>query len=75
MRCSPAAVGMFVLMLGTGCPHAFGKGFGTIDRAAYRDMIEGFARSGCDPVDIEEQCGYDHYQACLEDCRTAGRLK
>jgi hypothetical protein len=74
MRHAPAAVGMFVLMLGTGCPHAFGKGFGTIDQAAYRDMIESFARNGCERLEVKEECG-DEFDECMEDCKKAGRGK
>lgn len=67
-----AVAWMLVVMLGAGCPHAFGKG-GTIDRAVLKDIIDNLRRDGCDTDDILEACGEDGYEQCEAECKKAGR--
>ncbi|MCY1081669.1 hypothetical protein [Archangium lansingense] len=51
-----------LLALGTGCPHAWGRG-GTIDEALAKDMREYLSNQNCTLEDEEwqEQCGEDFW--------------
>jgi phytoene/squalene synthetase len=33
-----------------------------------RDELKRLARAGCQPADIEELCGDDRFEDCMEDC-------
>jgi hypothetical protein len=68
--CSVA--GMWLLLLTTGCPHAFGRG-GTIEQAALKDTIERPRKNSCHPDDVLESCGEDGYERCMEACEEARR--
>jgi hypothetical protein len=66
-----------VLVLETGCPHAWGRG-GTIDEALAKDMREYLSNQNCTLEDEEwqEQCGEDFWRrpdieqrACPLDCQ------
>lgn len=66
-----------LLVLETGCPHAWGRG-GTIDEALAKDMRESLSNRGCKLEDEEwwEQCGEDFWsrpgieqRACPRECR------
>ncbi|WNG44152.1 hypothetical protein F0U60_08570 [Archangium minus] len=51
-----------LLVLETGCPHAWGRG-GTIDKALAKDMREYLSNRNCTLEDEEwwEQCGEDFW--------------
>jgi hypothetical protein len=61
-----AATWMLVVVLGTGCP--VGGEAGVLHEALLRDEMNRLARGGCQSMDIEELCGPDRFEACMEDC-------
>jgi hypothetical protein len=67
-----ATAWMLVLLVGTGCPHAFGKG-GTLDRAALKDVVQQLRAGDCAEDEALEQCGPEQLQLCLDECRKLGR--
>ena len=67
-----SVVGTWLLLLTTGCPHAFGRG-GTIDQAALRDTIERLRKDSCHPDDVLEACGGEGYEKCMDACEEARR--
>lgn len=42
---------------------------GVLHQALLRDEIKRLAGDGCQPADIEELCGGDGFEECMEDCK------
>ncbi|ATB27457.1 hypothetical protein MEBOL_000899 [Melittangium boletus DSM 14713] len=66
------AAWMLVLLVGSGCPHAFGKG-GTIDQAWLKDFSANASARGCPKEELQEECGEQGFDGCMKDCQA--RLK
>ncbi|OJT19511.1 hypothetical protein BO221_34600 [Archangium sp. Cb G35] len=61
---------LWVLVGGTACPHAFGKG-GTIDRAVLKDMEESVRRPkprDCGPATLQAICLPEKLAECERQC-------
>ncbi|MFY0524745.1 hypothetical protein ACN28I_16820 [Archangium gephyra] len=58
--------GMLVLMIGTACP--VGGEAGILRQAMLKDLANEMAQDGCQPADLQERCGDQYYDACLETC-------
>ena len=67
MKRALIAAWTLVLLGGTGCPHAFGRG-GTIDRAIHKDVIASLRKADCTPQKVREACGDELYDLCMEEC-------
>jgi hypothetical protein len=62
-----------MLLVGTACPHAFGKG-GTIDRAVLKDMEESarpLKLKDCEPETLRALCHPKKLAECERQCREA----
>jgi hypothetical protein len=68
-----AATWMLVLVLETGCP--VGSEAGVLRQAMLRDIAEGLSHEGCQPADIQDECGDKYYDACMADCRKAMQMR
>jgi hypothetical protein len=60
------AAWMLVLMLETGCP--VGGEAGVLHQAFLRDAAQKWAHEGCDPGNIWDDCGSEHFHQCLAVC-------
>lgn len=61
---------LWVLVGGTACPHAFGKG-GTIDRAVLKDMMksaEPLKLTDCGPATLRAICLPEKLAECERQC-------
>ncbi len=58
--------GMLVLMLGTGCP--VGGEAGILRQAMLKDLANELAHDSCQPADVQEVCGSDHFDECMAEC-------
>ncbi|WNG41275.1 hypothetical protein F0U61_51975 [Archangium violaceum] len=64
---------LWLLLVSTACPHAFGRG-GTIDQAVLKDMEESarpLRLTDCEPETLQAICHPKKLQECERQCREA----